>query len=1261
MAPPVKVALSLLLASGSLSPIVAERLEEIEFQVEEVDEGVDLDDEPVPVGYKRLVSATGNPFHIFDFTEESTYWQYQVHHLGQQMLKRSQKHIPDGLDYNSSSLLELSQEAQEALAAQEDRQILHSALLGRAKGSRARALLAKYHSGHPLLQKTVRSLLGIDRDVEDIGYLSDAEWHQYCARQLEFHTPLKKLRKEFEMKKVDCNAFMRRADGGCEWTNKYYCPDQPKPKDAKQMAEYAADDDSEVDEGYECCCNQGFWRNSMSKQAQKDMATCSTWMTTQGAEACDWTDEYTCPGQPKGPDFIKAAKPTNKNDIGYMCCCDYEGWRRKGGTSGLATMVSEEERGELDMQATADGGGDLEEMPGCVWHDFKCQWAKLKKDKLDPWYANYGKDFIEACIDFLWKFLRWEAQVELIGTSPGKLGLNWKCQPLGKCMEKLGKMLWAFRKIVRWLIELLMQGMKQAMKFIAGLIARDNTHGTVAETVIPNDEEELGPGVVIDALNEAEDLPKITVLNSATFGNAQAVDQECNMCAGRFKGGWWYDPIKQTASSPWPSLFVSTCPRPISTGQMNCMKCLYLFKDWIGRVFSENKRTIDADVYFGAGQCNAHSVGMCMMLEKTRHCNNAAVDEKGELHMRAGAEPDGAKSQRNFCDSLTGIRLELTTVAAGPVCPAVYKDQVREESKQHVEFKDPGAISSMSMRQGCHAVYKTLARFNKKCEATKDDRGNIFKRVAADSWNYLNSYKSFTYMSDFKYQDSTRVALKCRALQGCSTRTFQDKQVKSTNTDWDFLVSELNAIIEQVDDFGGKPQSYRPEEATKMIVSLIDSASQALETFEADTAAKGAKASNRDRDWGFGLQRVFNTKVWDDRCFLGLAQAPKLNYLRSKLISNDIYREGEKNFFQQLSQSLQVFKYEGGQGACQMVQVHKKARAENKDIVLDGAKIKFHTTGYFLNELANWTKGKMQLHTLTSPTTMAPLELQADPSSIAWFLSACHLRGQCGGARKFSKLQQIVIRAVSGPEQGQIHKFIAGSQQYVDQLMNANSRTLAMAEFSDFKRAIDLVTTWRDEAVAQALEQNSPTALKEPRMSNYLKQLKAIVETAATSGKQSNTPLKEFFERRGWKFDVDDKGTLFLDGVQGERLSRLNQLNRMLDYLGLPEIEPINQARDAILGMGDRLLAEAPKVELMRPDEGPTTALQTLLDRLPQAQHVWKPAYTVLVGVELSFQPSEYEKQLAAGTDSVPWLRGVDKAYLAEEIDLNMNPKNKHA
>merc|ERR1712136_308018 len=68
----------------------------------------------------------------------------------------------------------------------------------------------------------------------------------------------------------------------------------------------AADDGTH---GYDCCCNQGLWH------------TCGD----LGSSGCDWTKQYSCPGEPTTSETVSPA--ASDGTLGYNCCCEQEYWK----------------------------------------------------------------------------------------------------------------------------------------------------------------------------------------------------------------------------------------------------------------------------------------------------------------------------------------------------------------------------------------------------------------------------------------------------------------------------------------------------------------------------------------------------------------------------------------------------------------------------------------------------------------------------------------------------------------------------------------------------------------------------------------------------------------------------------------------------------------------------------------------------------------------------------------------------------------------
>merc|ERR1719310_1419821 len=107
---------------------------------------------------------------------------------------------------------------------------------------------------------------------------------------------------------------------------------------------------------------------------------------------------------------------------------------------------------------------------------------------------------------------------------------------------------------------------------------------------------------------------------------------------------------------------------------MKCTACFDTAKTYfLG--FMRGASVDAAKKYFAAGSCNAHTVGMCMMLHKHLSCNYTwfKADNKIEFSDRSDKGKPGFRkgvydNMRGFCAGFKGTMLELVKVDGRVQC-----------------------------------------------------------------------------------------------------------------------------------------------------------------------------------------------------------------------------------------------------------------------------------------------------------------------------------------------------------------------------------------------------------------------------------------------------------------------------------------------------------------------------------------------------------------------------------------------------------------
>jgi len=494
-------------------------------------------------------------------------------------------------------------------------------------------------------------------------------------------------------------------------------------------------------------------------------------------------------------------------------------------------------------------------------------------------------DFKEFA-DFFYTFLRWEIQWKVIDTKTSLFGItNWlpqigfKCQPLFECVRQLVNVPKAFLKMIASLIRVVGAALwalvKRLAKYLGIRFGKHEAEERLRETAHMDVTVQLasadGQAPHSDSVNKFVDEH-----NSQLFDDYIQTAGECQTCQGRLKGSFGIDVgemitglamgnLKSILGSF--SLWITTVPRPLQNQLTNCVSCLKKFKEDAASLFVKNDRT-PTTKYFAKGQCNAHTVGLCMMLEKTRACGVTLNNEKGkEIEMESGGATRHSK-QIKFCDSFKGVTLRLTqTDQQGIRCPEEYRDKIWEQRGLRVKMND-SAVTRLDLEYGCQAVRRTLKSFNRQCErdfVAKDEKRRLFGRFKRAMSNSIGKY---AYENAREINSLDDIVHKCRTLYNCKDEE-DGAPAANTRVNWKELQRSIQGIVSQVDDFQGKPQSYQPATATKEILRLIEQSTHQWTKFS-DKVSRKLTDTKKSNGWGKQYSRLFLSHLWDDRCFNGL-------------------------------------------------------------------------------------------------------------------------------------------------------------------------------------------------------------------------------------------------------------------------------------------------------------------------------------------------------------------------------------------------------
>eukprot|EP00929_Paragymnodinium_shiwhaense_P023280 TRINITY_DN14614_c0_g1_i2.p1 TRINITY_DN14614_c0_g1~~TRINITY_DN14614_c0_g1_i2.p1 ORF type:complete len:1114 (-),score=273.33 TRINITY_DN14614_c0_g1_i2:232-3573(-) len=854
---------------------------------------------------------------------------------------------------------------------------------------------------------------------------------------------------------------------------------------------------------------------------------------------------------------------------------------------------------------------------------------KATEEKTDGIFddmLHYLKETYKAGKLFVTDFIRWEIwwwvfgfDVDALPTFPN---IGFKCQPILKCVKLIGQFAGNFVKFLGHLFWAFMRAIGALLKTLARWVGLSGkTKESIMADLQPkpaekgaHDEEfaniELPEGGFDD-----KDLKTLKVNNQVVVGDLDTLFKDCRSeaCDFRIKGGFQAGPNFATSVA----LLVSTMAMPLAGAGKACYACMTFTKEFLKKIFigTSNKFT---EEYFKPGICHAHTVGMCMMLEKVRACG-FTLPKMQSLVAAGGAFPTGplydadkhgSQSQKSFCQALNGVSFDITAIRGEPRCPEKYKRWMKEERHRRVSFKKD-KIQRMYLDQGCSHVLDSLQRYNRKCES--DEAKGFFSKISWTTRRWAQKMGSFTYKNAIAPESGKEASAKCKAIFGC-TGNFLTGRLRR-RVDLQDLKARIEAIIDQVDDYGEAPQSYSPVKATDMVVNLAQTVSASLDGYEQDVSDSAELEEYPKTPWQDDNSNVLADEIWDDECFQNKHSFWSFKKLRDKVHQAnkdlfDKYDPWKGDFFYQLGQYMGISNWTGD-----VCLVHKAvvARPAPQRIRATGPKVVLFMPADPDEWKNMWNKGKLDFPAMSLEDEAGEgIGLRLVQLKDGWYLASCAMGADCNGVARGTRLQSIRIKYAAGPV---IKKFMTSTRTLMSSAYKLNQLALNKPEFVAYRAAAEHVEAWIDAIASKKSKLFNRT---------YLEKLHARLGAKE---------LKQFCAERGWAFTKKQKDGFSLLYINGSPLQRIRQLRTMAVQLRKPAFTALHNIQAAVQKTGRKLLrgTDAKSVYPRKAENKSAFLTDELVAELKQ-----NPDSTV-VKMTLSFEPFELQVQ-CSDRDGLGWL-----------------------
>eukprot|EP00933_Yihiella_yeosuensis_P056011 TRINITY_DN5499_c0_g2_i1.p1 TRINITY_DN5499_c0_g2~~TRINITY_DN5499_c0_g2_i1.p1 ORF type:complete len:1069 (-),score=216.45 TRINITY_DN5499_c0_g2_i1:61-3267(-) len=860
------------------------------------------------------------------------------------------------------------------------------------------------------------------------------------------------------------------------------------------------------------------------------------------------------------------------------------------GALGKGESVGEFE--ELMSCAKTVGGGteDVEKAASYVMQTTKLGEPTLISVARDAWKDT--KAAFKELGDFFTKFLKWSVSMSVWPPSfiPS---LSLSCAPLHRCAQEMAKMqgnlLKFFGTLIYGIFRVLLQMLKSVARFF-GAPKRVDKVDTSPEHIpvqIAGKAGKIPPKSAIDDF--------VKVHNSGLLATEDLDMGGCYVCQGSLSASIKVDPLSVVKTILTGGVFgmlsfsIGSAGRPISSPAGNCITCLFNTRKMLGKMFLSDK-ALATQQYFGAGKCNAHSVGMCMMLEKIRTCS-IEINDTGRLETGAASRKKRRVTtpQIDFCDSFKDTTLELTHVNGQVQCPAVFMETMKAQNVSVKPLSEEG-ITTFDLKAGCHEVRKAMYNFYETCQ--QGAKKSLSKSV-------LDMFKAQKYGKDVWEPKSVHeAARKCRALFSCPDEEDLPENPKnaSPSFEWRDLSTDIQQIINEVDDFSGSPQSMTASTATYEIVKLLEETTVDFGELQASIDHVYDK-KKKMRKWGKTLGNIFHINLWDDRCFNRLAKPVddwkgkegrgatkiRLANLYTKLgrpaLSGHPRTAGQFRFFEALAKAIGYENWsKDKKSRCKIIAPELSeepdyALAPQKQKKLVESRVKL----FVITDTSKWQKDTEDRKDSEKQHKRPWLRLETIDGYKAlfqqndghWEFEAC-TSPACSSVPKGTRVTRIEAKQAFGATVGGLRTAIS---TLVQSMHSVYKKDEVHGKPTPAKAAAALLKDW-----IAAFKQNGSPSVPTYDGSTFASSLKDLLS--------QDPALKRSFKAKGWIIkkasDVDKKKERFRLTIDGEPIARNTELKKIRNFFVKWEESSFRTTMSGISSVVSDIMYGFPKTTILK-------------------------------------------------------------------------------
>eukprot|EP00928_Gymnodinium_smaydae_P004942 TRINITY_DN11697_c0_g1_i1.p1 TRINITY_DN11697_c0_g1~~TRINITY_DN11697_c0_g1_i1.p1 ORF type:complete len:1011 (-),score=129.21 TRINITY_DN11697_c0_g1_i1:305-3337(-) len=784
--------------------------------------------------------------------------------------------------------------------------------------------------------------------------------------------------------------------------------------------------------------------------------------------------------------------------------------------------------------------------------------------------------YLKTAGSFFTSFLRWDLTLTMFPVPNPVPVIGFKCQPFVDCF--LG------------VIEFFKQVLKALKELIVAFGSVFYSMFASVRKWLPSGQHESpkstgAPGNSAAGTEFNVNIPKGQEVSEKEFGTV-IVDKESfasDVCLKLFR-------LKGSISlMSWGSnvkFMFGTIPLPLQKWKSDLWTCTPSLKK-VYALFNaamnplrwwEEGKTL-TDLYFGENQCNPHTVGLCMLVQKSRTCD-FYLDANGVIQDNTRADKE------SFCRVFDGVKLGLTKSPKSKkvrCTGAVARKHLQNGTLQLSMSSFPEWIKAKSnffdVGQGCRLVKKRLA-LTDHCDRPETDE-DMF--------------------------------LRCRKLFGCS----RDSQFETSLLKWEDYVGRVMDVITDA-----VPLLHR-KATSKLVSERIDAVHQQGTEFKSQVDMTFFKPPvTHDLD----PTTVFMHPTWRDECLIDLypvegSNGSSVMWANTKALIRKVKRElsdeevrdvrrgllgqhEEANkklalpFFHRLSQGLKVDTWPQNKSECEHARLDE-ATTPQKGRELPAPtgltqmmlKIDDASSGLQVDKTDEGEKASVTFYTpgWGSKRTVLKATRRA---KYEWIVDECDGR-HCNDITAGTALLSFRVQ-ISNDEQvmESICKSGAQAVESISSIQGAapNDDVVFRSE-SDFKRAASMLY-----ANADIIEKNANIdvgdELEFPELVNW-KELAELVDPKVNTHLTDDEYLRSrwsdgarnklalFFRRRDWSFAKSKANGLITLLQHGEEAS-VGQIRALAKVLEKPRKGAVQSVGFAFHQLAVDLLTGMPQKVLLR-------------------------------------------------------------------------------